>query len=156
MLRKLRAALIISALWVLCWVPFGLALERALVSILFPEPPMHSPYIGVSVWAIWGALSGLCFATVLGFRERGHTASNLSTLRVLSWGALGSALVPLLYEVYWFARSSNLPGPGSLVWIMVLVNVGISALLGTVCAAITQALVRVAQRARANESPGAA
>ena len=147
MLRRTRAALIIAALWVLCWVPLGLALEETLVRIFLPSGPrIDSPYLGVTIWAIWGALSGLGFAIILGFLERGHAVPSLSTFRVLSWGAVGSALVPMLFYAWAYAyevvRSGPQPAPSSTLWLVMLTTAGISAFLGIICAAITMALMR--------------
>jgi hypothetical protein len=141
-LRKLRAALIIAALWVLWWVPFGLAIEHVLWDILLPEPRIDSPYMSVTVWVIWAALSGLCFATVLGFGERGRAVATLSTARVLSWGAVGSTVIPILYSLYTFFTWPRVPAPGSVFWLITALLVCVSALLGTICAAFTLALMR--------------
>ena len=99
MLRKLRAALIISALWILCWTPVAVALDHVLVALLVTEPRIDNPYTPVRVWAIWGGLSGLAFAIVLGLAERGRAVGGLSAARVLTWGAVGSAFVPVAYWV---------------------------------------------------------
>src|SRR5438094_7448281 len=138
MLRKVRAAVVITAVWVLCWIPFAVGLDHILVAILVPEPRIDNPYTPVRVWAIWGALSGLAFAIVLGFSERGRAVGSLSPVRVLTWGALGSALVPVFYWVVTRPPVSF----GSLFLEMVFFTVGISALLGIVCALVTLGLMR--------------
>ena len=126
----------------LCWVPFGLALEDVLVPLFMgPEPWIDSPYMGLKIWILWGALSGLSFAIVLAFGERGRAVGSLSVLRVLSWGAIGSALVAILYNAYFllsvpsFVRSS-------LFWITTGILVAASAFLGIIFALITMALLR--------------
>jgi hypothetical protein len=141
--RKVRAALVISVLWVLCWVPFGLALEHVVWRIVLgPDPWIDSPFMSVTVWVIWGALSGLCFAMVLGLGERGRAAGALSTSRFLIWGAVGSTIVPLLYSLYTFFTWPVVLAPASRFWVITLILVGASAFLGCICAALTLALMR--------------
>ena len=77
LLRKVRAALIITAIWVLFWTPFAVGLNQILSDILFPNS-IDSPYTPVSVWAIWGALCGLTFAVLLALTERGRAVGWLS------------------------------------------------------------------------------
>ena len=158
MLRKFRAGLVITAVWVLCWVPFGVALDHVLADILVPEPRVHSPYTPIRVWAIWGALTGLGFVIVLALAERGHRVASLSVLRVLSWGAIGSALLPVVYYVYLAMTSAPVPpfSFDSLFWRIRLMTVGISALLGVVCALGTLTLMRAGQVREPNRSVGAA
>ena len=156
MLRKLRAALIISALWTLCWVPVGRALEDALVGILLPQPRIDSPYMGMTTWIIWGALSGLGFAIVLGLLERGRGVATLSTFRVLSWGAVGSVILPIVYTVYFLAQPALALSLDLTFWLIVLLPIGVSALLGTLCAGITLALVRAGAAREPSRSSGAA
>ena len=138
MLRRIRAALIITALWVLCWVPLGLVLDDLVRILVPPQPDIDSPTMGVTIWAIWGALSGLGFAIVLGFLERGHTVASLSTFRVLSWGAVGSALVPILFFAGAYAYEAVRRGSEPVM----LAAAGMSAFLGVISAAITMALMR--------------
>jgi len=156
-LSRVRAALILTVVWVLCWIPFAVALDHVLADILLPGPRLDSPYTPVRLWAIWGALSGLGFAIVLGFAERGRSVSSLSIPRVLSWGAIGSALVPVLYFVYWFLTTGRRdPGVRSLGWRIALIEVGISAFLGIVCALCTLALMRAGKAGDQTHSAGAA
>jgi hypothetical protein len=157
-LRRVRAALIIITVWILCWVPFGVALDHVLADILVPEPRVHSPYTPVRTWAVWGALTGLGFVIVLGLAERGRQAGSLSILRVLSWGAVGSALLPVFYQVYAAIASPPVPAFSfdSLYWRIALMTVGISALLGVVCALGTLALMRVGRVREPRDSVGAA
>ena len=127
-----------------------------LADILVPEPRIDSPYTPIRLWAIWGALSGLGFAIVLGFAERGRSVSSLSIPRVLSWGAIGSALVPVLYFVYWLLTSGGpVPGVRSFFWRIALGDVGISAFLGIVCALCTLALMRAGNTNDQTHSVGA-
>src|SRR5262245_1170081 len=149
MLRKLRAALIISGLWVLCWTPVAVVLDKVAADLLVPRPRIDSPFTPVGVWAIWGGLSGLAFAIGRGLAERGRAAGGLSGARVLTWGAVGSALVPLVYLlVAWPAGPSFSP----LFWRVVLLTMGISALLGTVCAILTLVLMRAGTARKPNAS----
>jgi len=135
-LRKVRAAVIITVAWLVCWIPFAVGLDHFLADLLVPEPRIDSPYTPVRVWAIWGALSGLSFAVVLALGERGRAAGTLSTLRVLSWGAVGAALVPLAYYIVLaVAGSGPPPSFASLYWRLVLLVIAESGLLG-VCSAI--------------------
>src|SRR5882762_1765338 len=139
LVSKLRAALAIAAIWVLFWTPFAVGLDHILADILFPNS-IDSPYTPVSVWAIWGALGGLAFAIVLGLAERGRAVGSLSTVRVLTWAAVGSAFVPV---IYWILTEPPVPWFGSIFWEWMLFNMGISALLGIICGIMTLAFMRV-------------
>jgi hypothetical protein len=138
LLRKVRAVLIITAIWVLFWTPFAIGLNQILADILFPNS-IDSPYTPVSVWAIWGALCGFVFAILLALTERGRAVGTLSTARVLSWAAIASALVPV---VYWILTGLEAVGFGWAFWETVLSTVGISALLGVVCGIMTLSFMR--------------
>src|SRR5882762_10332557 len=133
LVSKLRAALIIAAIWVLFWTPFAVGLNQILADILFPNS-IDGPYTPVSVWAIWGALCGFVFAILLALTERGRAVGTLSTARVLSWAAIASAVVPV---VYWILTGLEALGFGWAFWETVLLTVGISALLGVVCGIMT-------------------
>jgi len=138
-LRKVRAALIITAIWVLFWTPYAVGLNQILADILFPNS-IDGPYTPVSVWAIWGALCGLAFTIVLALAERGRAVGSLSTARVLGWAALGSVLVPV---IYWTVSDPLWPGSASVYSETILLTLGISVLLGIVCAVMTLGFVRV-------------
>ncbi len=138
LLRKVRAALIITAIWVLFWTPFAVGLNQILSDILLPNS-IDSPYTPVSVWAIWGALCGLTFAVLLALTERGRAVGSLSTARVLGWAAIGSALVPV---VYWMLTGLEAASFGWAFWETILFTVGISAILGLACGIITLSFMR--------------
>ena len=149
--------MVVTAVWVICWVPFAVALDHVLMDILVPEPRLHSPYTPVRIWAIWGALSGLGFALVTMVLERGRQVSSLSIPRVLSWGAIGSALVPILYYIHAIVTFDGpVPGLGSVFWRIVLLTVAISAVLGIISALCTLALVRAGTAGDRTHPVGAA
>ena len=146
----------ISVLWVLCWVPFGLPIERILTDIFFPRPRIDSPYMGLGMWVIWGALSGLAFAIVLGFGERGRPVASLSAARVIGWGALGPVIVAVLYLVYLVIAWPRALVLDSAFWVLSLILVGVSAVLGLICAVITLSLMRASTPRAEDVSKGAA
>jgi len=143
-IRRLRAVLSIAVLWALAWLPIGGVLALYASS----RPPQPSDLISrpvsmplfLTVWTIWGGLSGSLFAVVLGVGERRRGLSDLSVARTAAWGALGSMTVPAALLALDMIRA-----PISLRlydWRVPLLALSLSALLGAGCAAATLALAQ--------------
>lgn len=126
------------------WLPLGLALPW-----LRQRPPSQCVYCPpdfvirfLTIWTLWGALSGAIFAVVLAIAERRHTLAELSLARVALWGAIGSLALPAALTI---AEVMQTPFPPS-EWRFVLAALGIAAALGAGCAVGTLALARRAPR----------
>ncbi len=151
-LRRFRAALSVGIFWGLAWLPIGAAL--AFYASLSPPRPSDLLYrpvdfrVFLTAWTIWGGLSGLVFALILGAAERRHTLAELSVARTAGWGALGSASVPGLLAGFDVLRGAT---AGALYdWSPAVVSLIVSAGLGAACAAGTLA---VARRPTGNPTP---
>lgn len=128
----------------MAWMPLGLALSLY-AGLRAPEPsdiisrPVSLPLF-VSVWTVWGGMSGALFALLLGFAERRRTLGNLSRARTAVWGALGCMTLPAaLTLVDVLQTPAGLRGYG---WRFPLTALAVSAALGAACAAATLALAR--------------
>ncbi len=74
MLRVFRAILGITLMWALAWLPIGGAVALYAAS----SPPQPSDVISrpvsvplfLTVWTVWGGMSGAAFALILKFTER--------------------------------------------------------------------------------------
>jgi hypothetical protein len=103
-LRKLRGVTAIS----LIWAPLWAVLFAILVSILqFFLPPNTEPTLPMMMWIIAqvGFISGSVFGVLFAFAENGKAICDLSLARAALWGALGSAVFPVLTgranQVFW-------------------------------------------------------
>jgi hypothetical protein len=144
MLRQLRAALSIGIIWALVWLPIGAAVALYAAS----EPPrpsdlLHRPVdfgVFLSVWTVWGGLSGTGFSLILAATERRRRLADLSRARTALWGGLGSMSVPAVLTALDWARGSL---ASSLYdWRPPVVSLLASAALGAACAAATLAFAR--------------
>jgi len=143
-LRKLRAALVIAALWAVVWMPLGLGLALY-AGLRSAEPtdvlarPVSVPLF-VSAWTVWGALSGALFALILGLAERRRTLGNLSRARTAVWGAIGCVTLPAVLTVIDVLQTPV--GLRGYSWGFPLAALSVSAGLGAACAAATVAVAR--------------
>lgn len=144
MLRTLRAALAIAAIWAAVWMPMGLALALYAGS----RPPRPSDVISrpvtvplfVALWTVWGGISGMVFALIVGLAERRRTLHQLRLARVAIWGAFGCMTLPVV-----LALLDVIVTPAALRpygWRYPLMALTVSAALGAACAAGTLALGR--------------
>ncbi|MCI0434518.1 MAG: hypothetical protein L0271_12890 [Gemmatimonadetes bacterium] len=98
--RRVRGALGLAATWGLVWGAI-FAILGVIVGIVDPgsidagEGPIRIAGIG----AIFGLVSGAVFGVVLSLAERGKSIPELSLKRVALWGALATAVYPLLTPV---------------------------------------------------------
>ena len=128
-----------ALIWAIVWIPLGLVLPW-----LRRRPPDQCVYCPpgfvirfLTLWTLWGALSGAIFAVVLAIAERRHTLAELSFARVAVWGAMGSLALPAALTILDVVRATS---PSE--WRFVFIALGIAAALGAGCAAGTLALAR--------------
>ena len=144
MLRQLRAILSVATVWALVWLPIGAVV--ALYATSRPPQPsdlLHRPVefrVFLSVWTVWGALSGAAFALVLRSAERRRRLAELSLGRTALWGGLGAIAIPALLVALDLLRGSI--GSPLYDWRPALVSLVTSAILGASSAAATLALAR--------------
>lgn len=145
LLRRIRGVLVTALLWGIAWLPVGLAvgIYRALtISIDFGAGFYWRIISGSAlVWAVWGAISGAVFATLLALLERRRNVDTLSSRRTAVWGALGAMAVPGTVLIIVLARL-----PGFYLIQPALWTLSISAVQGGVCAFATLALAKRGQR----------
>ena len=144
MLRSLRAALAIGAIWALAWLPLGVLV--ALYAAARPPQPgdfLHRPVafpVFLAAWTAWGLLSGTGFALILGAAERRRRLGSLTLVRTACWGALGAISAPAVLTVVGLVR--RVPASLPHYWRVPLVSIVVSAALGAACAAATLLLAR--------------
>lgn len=100
LLRRLRAAAVLGVMWALLCVPFGIALYFVMalwVSDLYVSGRdlWNLVVYGASIGAAWGLVSGLVFAAALAALERRGGVEHLARRRVVGWGALSGAALPI-------------------------------------------------------------
>ena len=144
--QRLRGILSTALTWALPWAAVGGAtvvafdwLTRApgfypLTSVDFAWGLFLD---GARFFALVGAVAGALFASVVAVAERRRTFATLHTGRIIVWGALGGAALPLLAGI-----GAALAGAPSML--RDLFFAGIGASLGAASAAV---LLRVARRA---------
>ena len=99
--RRWRGVFATSLLWALAWTPIGAAFAfdewaalGAHLSMDWSWPPLGFLAPRVGAWTIWGAATGVVFATVLLTRARSRTLEQLSLPRTALWGALAALGLP--------------------------------------------------------------
>lgn len=110
LIRRIRAALVVSAAWAVAWGTVGLlaGVVDGVQSGQYPGYPdvehwWLSPFYLLSRFgaaAVIGAVSGLVFAAVVAVAERGRTTWSLSLKRTAAWGA---AVSGGLFTLSWHA-----------------------------------------------------
>jgi len=99
-LRKCRGAIGIGVTWAVAWGAIFAALG-VVIGIFDPdsidpgEDPLSIGWIG----AIFGFVSGVAFGATLALADGRKSLSKLSVGRAALWGAIGTALFPLLTTV---------------------------------------------------------
>jgi hypothetical protein len=126
LLRKCRGALGISITWGSVWGAIFAAIGL-IVGLVDPDSidPGEGPIVIVGTGAILGFVSGAGFGALLSLAEAGKRIPDLSLWRAALWGALATAVYPLLT-----------PADDSMVF-----------LLGPIAAALATVSVAVAKRA---------
>ena len=102
LMRRLRAILVISVTWAIPWAVLGVLFgayrywdyQRNPTDVVVTLPSQ----IGwsVALGAIWRALSGAAFASILSIAERHSKLGELRMAHVTAWGATGSTMIPLI------------------------------------------------------------
>jgi hypothetical protein len=113
MLRRLRSALTIAAVWGLAWIPVGVMFGAA--RQWFGLPPSEADIVRLTVWALCGAASGFTFALLLAWLERGRQVETMRFSRMATWGTIAGAGVPaalgialvLLFPGSYFTRGAG-------------------------------------------------
>lgn len=144
MLRTVRAALVIGGFWALAWLPVGAALALY-AGLRAPQPSdlLYRPVDGrvfLSVWTLWGGISGTVFALLLSAAERRRTLAQLALARTAVWGALGAMSAPALLTALDILRGEAASALYS--WRPPVVSLVLSAGLGAACAVTTLVLAR--------------
>ena len=99
-LRKCRGILGVALTWGTLWgaVFAGIAF---VVGAIDPDSidPGETPLRIAGIGAVFGAVSGIIFGVLLSVFERRRTLRELSLVRVALWGAVATAVYPLLTPV---------------------------------------------------------
>jgi len=96
----LRGVLGTGLTWAAIWAAFGAA-AWGIVRVVNPGSidAGEGLLVAATTLAVAGFISGTGFAVALSLAERRHSLKDLSLPRVALWGALGSAIIPLLTQV---------------------------------------------------------
>jgi hypothetical protein len=96
-LRRLRGMFGMAAIFSILWIVVGTTIWTIL-AYFFPGDiaPDEGPRRFLPIFALLGFLCGLGFSTIVMLTERNNSIDKLSTLRMALWGAIGSALIPIL------------------------------------------------------------
>ena len=100
LLRKLRGAIGLATTWGVAWA----AIFAAIVTVVgFLDPnsidPGEGPVRVAMIGAVYGLVSGAVVAVLFAVAERRKTLRDLSLGRAALWGAIGTAVFPLLTQV---------------------------------------------------------
>ncbi|HWA40223.1 MAG TPA: hypothetical protein VG712_01345, partial [Gemmatimonadales bacterium] len=125
LLRRIRAAVVIGALWAGVWFAVGMVL-LLIVGLGAADVPFPL------FFGFLGFLAGAIFSGALGLIERRRSFGQLSLPRIAGWGGLGGILLAGLVAL--------IAGPGAEL----LVVVPVFALAGAGSAAGTLALAHAA------------
>jgi len=104
MLRRIRGALVIAALWAVTWGLVGIAIGlvkwyRGDLIDVFPVPATFALRLILerSEWfVVVGAINGLLFALVLALAERRQSVATLSLARFALWGGVATLVLPAI------------------------------------------------------------
>jgi hypothetical protein len=99
-LRKCRGMLGVAITWGAVWAAV-FALIAFVIGIFDPDSidPGEGPLPISGIGAVFGAVSGIVFGVLLALAERRKTLEDLSLIRVALWGAVATAVYPLLTPV---------------------------------------------------------
>ena len=96
MMRRVRGIIVMALLWSVAWVIAWLPVVLYLVGL-----PLRREFYAPPIWqllrpaAIWGAISGASFATVVAFLGSRRGWSALGARHALAWGALSGLVAPI-------------------------------------------------------------
>ena len=99
-LRRCRGVLGTGVTWGVAWGAIFAAIFVA-IAILDPDSidPGEGPLMGIGIGAFFGFVSGVGTGVLLSLAERGKSIRDLSLARTAVWGALATAVFPLLTPV---------------------------------------------------------
>ena len=99
-LRKCRAILGVAFTWGTVWGTV-FALIALAVGVIDPDSidPGETPLRIAGLGAVFGVVSGIVFGALLSVAERRKTLRELSLVRVALWGAVATAVFPLVTPV---------------------------------------------------------
>lgn len=141
MLRRLRSALVIGVLWGIAWLILGIVVD-ALVR-WFGLPPRTFDFLLLGIWTGLGIASGTTFAGLLARLERNRTVETLAFRRLVLWGVLAGAGIPILFATIVLALAApdlHLARSDFVVF-TVLGAIGAATAVGTIVIAKRGALV---------------
>ncbi len=100
LLRKFRGALGLSATWGIVWAAI-FAVLIFIVALFDPDSidPDEGLLLVAGIGAVYGFASGAAFGVLLSLGESGKSILGLSPARGALWGALASAVYPLVTPV---------------------------------------------------------
>jgi hypothetical protein len=113
--RRLRGIALAALTWGVSWAIVGASAYVAFSLVMgspAPRPEIGFGYLaglfsaGLRFFGTLGAISGGLFAIGVALGERRRTLSTLSPRRMLLWGALGGAAMPLLSSLSSFSLGS--------------------------------------------------
>ena len=136
MLRRLRAAVTVGVAWAATWLLTGALLGWPLQ--WFTDSERATTVLGT--WTALGGMSGIVFAQLLAWLERGQSIERLRPSRFGVWGTLAGAGVPLALSL-----ALVVADPASY---FTAGSAGMLALMGATGAASAFATIRVAQLGR--------
>lgn len=141
--RRIRAALGNSLVWGGAWGIVGFLLPLVLgVLGIFPLDLMAALSLA-GRFAVVGAVVGGAFSAFIASGVLGRTLSDISLLRfTLGGGVVAGIFVPLFLQLM-----NLLSGQGLVPWELVLDDVWLSAVVGSLAAGGTLAAARAADRA---------
>jgi hypothetical protein len=96
-LRKCRGILGVAITWGAVWAAV-FAVIAFVIGIIDPDSidPGEGPLPVSGFGAVFGAVSGIVFGVLLALAERRKTLKDLSLIRAALWGAVATAVYPLL------------------------------------------------------------
>jgi hypothetical protein len=133
LLRRLRAAVVIGALWAGVWFAVGMVL---LLVVGLDAADVPFPLF----FGFLGFLAGAAFSTILGLLERRRSFDQLSLPRSAGWGGLGGILLAGIVTLL------AGPGPELTVILPVFAIAGAGSAAGTLALARTTAAPKQVSR----------
>ncbi len=99
-LRKCRGAFGLGLTWSVAWAAL-FALLAVIIGVVDPDSidPGEGPLRVAGIGALFGFISGTAFGAVLSMTEGRGVLRGLSVWRAALWGAIGTAVFPLLTTV---------------------------------------------------------
>ena len=150
MLRRIRAAVVLGALWSFAWALLGAVWALLLHTQEGPQftdviSPPHAFYedmpIPVLIYTILGFTTGAVFALFMGVAEARHSIADLRSWRVATWGALAGLVPPAVATgIDYYLHPDNYVGALFIPYLLTVV--AIAVILGAVCAGLTLSLAR--------------